>query len=169
MTVRVLFLAHAYPPPRRRSGRIVRRESRRRASRPGSGRRRVGAERTRSRRRRARRTASGASLSAMRPTATRRSRTPGTMGAQVRDTLSGKVAMLSYLVSAYRAARGLRSASDSTALMRTGGSRRAGGVGPAARRPCRSSPRCTAPISDSRRPFPSVAGCSDEWRGKGAP
>ena len=31
----------------------------------------------------------------------------GTMGAQVRDTLSGKVAMLSYLVSAYRAARGL--------------------------------------------------------------
>ena len=31
----------------------------------------------------------------------------GTMGAQVRDTLSGKVAMLSYLVSAYRAAREL--------------------------------------------------------------
>ena len=31
----------------------------------------------------------------------------GTMGAQVRDTLGGKVAMLSYLVSAYRAARTL--------------------------------------------------------------
>ena len=31
----------------------------------------------------------------------------GTMGAQVRDTLSGKVAMLSYLASAYRAAREL--------------------------------------------------------------
>jgi glycosyltransferase involved in cell wall biosynthesis len=31
----------------------------------------------------------------------------GTMGAQVRDTMSGKVAMLSYLVTAYRAARGL--------------------------------------------------------------
>lgn len=31
----------------------------------------------------------------------------GTMGAQVRDTTSGKMAMLSYLVSAYRAARAL--------------------------------------------------------------
>jgi glycosyltransferase involved in cell wall biosynthesis len=31
----------------------------------------------------------------------------GTMGAQVRDTMSGKVAMLSYLVAAYRAARAL--------------------------------------------------------------
>jgi glycosyltransferase involved in cell wall biosynthesis len=31
----------------------------------------------------------------------------GTMGAQVRDTVSGKVAMLSYLVGAYRAARAL--------------------------------------------------------------
>ena len=31
----------------------------------------------------------------------------GTMGAQVRDTVSGKVAMLSYLVAAYRAARAL--------------------------------------------------------------
>ena len=31
----------------------------------------------------------------------------GTMGAQVRDTASGKLAMLSYLVSAYRAARAL--------------------------------------------------------------
>jgi glycosyltransferase involved in cell wall biosynthesis len=31
----------------------------------------------------------------------------GTMGAQVRDTMSGKVAMLSYLAAAYRAARAL--------------------------------------------------------------
>ncbi|MFL5617208.1 MAG: glycosyltransferase [Gemmatimonadaceae bacterium] len=31
----------------------------------------------------------------------------GTMGAQVRDTMSGKIAMLSYLVNAYRAARAL--------------------------------------------------------------
>ena len=31
----------------------------------------------------------------------------GTMGAQVRDTVSGKIAMLSYLVAAYRAAHAL--------------------------------------------------------------
>ena len=62
-----------------------------------------------------------------------------------------------------RATRAIRSRARALVV-----SRRAGGVGRSrAPRRFHSSRRCTAPISDSRRPFPSGARCSDAWRREG--
>ena len=94
----------------------------------------------------------------------------GTMGAQVRDTLSGKVAMLSYLASAFRAAREL----VATRAVRSGARalvvpRWAGGIGARARHGAsihHHAARLRSPTRDDA--FPSGARCSGEWRGKAA-